>query len=116
MKDPAEWDKALADADDPNVLEPQDFDDSAAWAQMTALHWHLVRSLGDLRVETASPDLFKDGTAFASSRITEKTASEKTYTGKCAKLAGLSWGNRYFAMVVEYGAEEPRPPLTSGQH
>lgn len=74
MNNPADWDKALAAADDADALEPHDFDDSAAWAQMTALHWHLVRSLSDLRVETASPQLFTDGTAFASSRIVEKTA------------------------------------------
>src|SRR5262245_21237316 len=74
MNDTARWDEALADADDPDALEPHDFDDSAAWAQMTALHWHLVRSLDDLRVETASPELFKDGTAFASSRIMGKAA------------------------------------------
>lgn len=74
MNNPADWDKALADADDADALEPHDFDDSAAWAQMTALHWHLVRSLSDLRVETASPELFKEGTAFASSGILEKTA------------------------------------------
>ena len=28
------WDKALADADDPDALEPHDFDDSAAWADL----------------------------------------------------------------------------------
>jgi hypothetical protein len=124
---------------------------------MTALHWHLVRSLDDLRIETASPELFKEGTAFASSRITEKTADPgsfestlafvvlsrfgelvtvarcsdpmlltrlidvlsefglryvdydyvagKTYDGKCARLVGGSWENRYFAMVADYNAE-----------
>jgi hypothetical protein len=164
MNSTADWDKALADADDPDALEPHDFDDSTAWAQMTGLHWHLVRSLGDLRVESASPELFKEGTAIASSRIMEKTAdpgspertlgfvvlsrfgdlvtvtacsdstlvtrlidvlsafglryvdhdhaSEKTYDGKCARLVGLSWANRYFAMV----ASEPQRPLTSGEH
>jgi hypothetical protein len=153
MNNTADWDKALADADDPDALEPHDFDDSAAWAQMTALHWHLVRSLGDVRIETASPELFKEGTAFASSRIMEKTTDPgtpestlafvvlsrfgdlvtvarcsdsilltrlkevlsafglryvdhdhvagKTYNGKCAKLVGLSWENRYFAAEVE---------------
>ena len=74
MTDTADWDKALANADDPNALEPHDFDESTAWAQMTALHWHLVRSLEDLRIETASPELFREGTAFASSRIMERTA------------------------------------------
>ena len=153
MNDTADWDKALADADDPNALEPHDFDDSAAWAQMTALHWHLVRNLEDLRVESASPELFKEGTAFASSRITEQAADPglpestrafvvlsrfgelvtvarcsdpalltrlrsvlsafglkyvdhgyvagNTYDGKCARLAGTSWENRYFAMIAD---------------
>jgi hypothetical protein len=78
MNNTADWDKALAGADDPDALEPHDFDDSTAWAQLTALHWHLVRSLGDLRVETASPELFKEGTAFASSRILDKTADPES--------------------------------------
>ena len=157
MDHSADWAKALANADDPEALEPHDFDDSAAWAQMTALHWHLVRGLGDLRVETTSPELFKEGTAFASSRITEKTADpgslestlalvvlsrfgdlvtvarcsdsllltrlvdvlsafglryvdhdyvcENTYNGKCARLVGMSWENRYFARVADYRDE-----------
>jgi hypothetical protein len=33
----------------------------------------------------------------------------KTYDGKCARLVGMSWENRYFAMVADYTAEAPSP-------
>jgi hypothetical protein len=93
MNDTAAWDKALAAADDPNALEPGDFDDSVAWAQMTALHWHLARSLNDLRIETASPELFKEGTAFASSRIMEKTADPERFESTLAFVVLSHFGD-----------------------
>jgi hypothetical protein len=103
MNDAADWDEILADADDPDALEPHDFDDSAAWAQMTALHWHLVRSLEDLRVETASPELFKEGTAFASSRILRKTADPERFESTLAFVVLSRFGD----LVTVAGCSDP---------
>jgi hypothetical protein len=103
MNDSADWDKALADADDADALEPHDFDDSAAWAQMTALHWHLVHGLDDLRIESASPELFKEGTAFASSRIMAKTADPERRESTLAFVV-LS---RFAALVTVAGCSDP---------
>ena len=33
-----------------------------------------------------------------------------TYRGKCGKLAGLSWANRYFAITPDYNSATSQPP------
>ncbi len=87
---------ARAAADDPNALEPGEISTTPfAWAQMTALHWHRRELEDGLRIETASPELFKEGTAFASSRIVEKTADPelpREYAGpRCSVALRRSW-------------------------
>lgn len=77
MSTPADWDRWLHAADSPEALAPEDYDDCAADARARELHFTLRRGLPAYKVDTHSPELYREGTGLVESRITHPDAPDR---------------------------------------
>src|SRR3569833_416512 len=86
-----QWQKWLAEEDSPNALAPDTFDEHAALVRVKEVRDRLVSRLRGCKVQTASLDLYQDGTGLTHFRIMPPTSASSSVS---------SWKDGTLAMAL----------------